>query len=206
MKILVAEDEATSRMLLGDLLGEWGFTVVSAEDGNEAWEILSSPESPGLAVLDWMMPGVDGLELCRRVKSREDTPYVYTLLLTSKSGKEDIVEGLDAGADDFLTKPVDPGELRSRLAVGQRILKYEATLAEKITELADALSKIRTLSGLMPICSVCKSVRDDKGYWSEIEAYIHHHSDAELSHSLCPDCEKKAYAELEQERAASKSS
>lgn len=190
MKILVADDDTTTRLLLEDFLAEWGFTVLTAQDGDEAWDLLENERNLQLAVLDWMMPGVDGLEICRRIKGREEGRYIYTLLLTGKGSRDDMVQALESGADDYLTKPVNADELRSRLAVGQRILRYEKTLAEKIVELEDALREIRTLSGLLPICSSCKRIRDDQGYWNQIDTYIGERSDAKFSHSICPACQE----------------
>lgn len=196
MKILIADDELTSRMLLEGMLADWGYTVISASNGDEAWKFIEDDEALTLAVFDWMMPGLDGLDLCRRIRSRENGAYIYTILLTGKTDKESLVEALDAGADDFLTKPVNGAELRSRVAVGQRIVRYEATLAEKIVELEDALGKIKTLRGLLPICASCKRVRDDQGYWNQLDTYVRDHSDAEFSHSICPTCQEVLYPSL----------
>ncbi len=125
MKVLIAEDEPVSRTLLEKLLTQWGFDVVVANDGNEAWWTLQQEDSPTLAILDWMMPGMDGVQICREVRKRHSETYVYILLLTAKSQKRDIVEGLEAGADDYLTKPFDPDELRVRLRAGRRILDFQ---------------------------------------------------------------------------------
>jgi diguanylate cyclase (GGDEF)-like protein len=128
MRILIAEDEPISRHLLQKFLVQWGYETVVANDGDEAWWTLQRDDSPNLAILDWMMPGMDGLQLCREVRKRTGHPYVYILLLTAKSQKEDVVEGLEAGADDYLTKPFDPDELRVRLRAGRRILDLQEHL------------------------------------------------------------------------------
>jgi len=135
MKVLIAEDEFISRSILGNLLTEWGYEVVSAADGDEAWGILGQADFPPLAILDWMMPGMDGLEICRRLRTdpQKAYSYIYIILLTAKESKEDIVAGLEAGADDYVTKPFDAHELRMRVRAGRRIvelqqqLKYYAT-------------------------------------------------------------------------------
>ena len=128
MKILVAEDDTDSRLLLERLLTRWGYEVVSCHDGLAAWRALGKPGAPRLAILDWMMPGMDGPEICRRLRRRTWDHYVYVLLLTAKGGAEDIVGGLDAGADDYLAKPFDPHELRARLRTGRRIIELQADL------------------------------------------------------------------------------
>ena len=128
MRVLVAEDDAVSRRLLKAQLTKWGYEVVVARDGTEAWDILESQDSSMLAIVDWMMPGVDGLEICRRARSRSQDPYFYIVLLTAKSRKEDIVRGMEAGADDYLTKPFDADELNARVRAGKRILDLQAEL------------------------------------------------------------------------------
>lgn len=135
MRVLVADDDITSRLLLSETLSAWDYDVEVAVDGLEAMAILDKDDAPRLVVLDWMMPGMDGLELCRKIKARKGRAYTYAILLTSKSEKEDVVAGLEAGADDFLSKPVDPSELRSRLEVGRRVLDYDEALAEKNEQL-----------------------------------------------------------------------
>ncbi len=128
MKVLVAEDDAVSRQRLESFLAKWGYDVCAFADGNEAWCELRRDEAPRLAILDWMMPGVDGIEVCRRIRKRETGPYVYILLVTGRGQKEDILAGLDAGADDYLSKPFDPGELRARLRSGRRIIELQEQL------------------------------------------------------------------------------
>lgn len=130
MKVLIAEDDMVSRRLLEATLSRWGYEVVVTHDGLEAWHVLQTTDAPPLAILDWMMPGIDGVEVCRRVRQRAQEPYVYLLLLTTKGRKENIIEGLEAGADDYLTKPFDPPELQVRLRAGKRIVTLQAELIE----------------------------------------------------------------------------
>jgi two-component system cell cycle response regulator len=130
MKILVADDEAVSRRLIERTLERYGYEVITASDGAAAARELAKPDGPRLALIDWMMPEMDGPEVCRHVRARQSSPYVYILLLTSKELSEDIVAGLEAGADDYLTKPCEPAELQARLRTGQRILKLEDNLVE----------------------------------------------------------------------------
>ena len=145
MKVLIAEDDSASRMALKITLQKWGHEVIVAEDGSQAWELLQI-ENPKLAILDWMMPGVEGIELCRKIRGQSDCDYVYVILLTSRVEKEDIVAGLDAGADDYITKPFDREVLRSRIAVGVRIVQYETLLAEKNVQLQRYGSEMEKLA------------------------------------------------------------
>jgi two-component system, cell cycle response regulator len=135
MKILVADDDMLSRRLMERMLERNGYEVVTAENGREAAEILSCDDSPRLALIDWMMPELDGPGVCRHVRSRYDTRYIYITLLTAKRASEDIVVGLEAGADDYLVKPCNPGELKARLRTGVRILDLEDKLVEAREEM-----------------------------------------------------------------------
>jgi two-component system cell cycle response regulator len=130
MKILIADDEQVSRRMLQRLLTMWGYEVIAADDGKRAWEELNRPDAPRIALLDWMMPGRNGVDLCRDMRAHRPEPYTYILLLTAKEGKESVVEGLESGADDYLTKPFHPQELRARLRVGIRLLELEDTLVQ----------------------------------------------------------------------------
>lgn len=133
--ILVAEDSVIYRHLIGSHLNEWGFAFVTAEDGQAAWELLTQPDAPRLALLDWVLPEIDGIDLCRRLRNRPAHPYTYTILLTAKNRKQEMLEAMDAGADDFLGKPFDPPELKARLLVGKRIVN----LQQKLVSVNDAL-------------------------------------------------------------------
>jgi CheY-like chemotaxis protein len=172
----------------------WGFSVVTAEDGEEALSILESDDAPPLAILDWMMPKMDGLEVCARVREHANRPYVYLVLLTAKSQKEEIAAGLQAGADDYVIKPFDPDELRARLTVGQRVVVLERALARKVADLESALADVRKLKSLLPICMYCKAVRDDQDYWHTIDEYIHLETGTDFSHGICPACLAKLQA------------
>jgi two-component system cell cycle response regulator len=130
MKILIADDESVSRHMLHGLLAKWGYEVVEVPDGNAAWEILKSPDAPRMALLDWMMPGQNGVDVCRALRKVRPEPYTYILLLTAKDAKESVVEGLESGADDYLTKPFNPQELKARIRVGLRLLDLEDNLVQ----------------------------------------------------------------------------
>lgn len=193
MRILIAEDDATSRRLLEVTLERQGHEVVSASDGDQAWERLHEKDAPRLAILDWMMPGRDGIEICRHLRREPRSSYVYLLLVTTKTRTEDIIHGLEAGADDYLTKPYDPQELGCRIQTGERLLRLEEALATKVAELEDALSHVKHLQGLLPICMFCKKIRDDSDTWHRLETYIENNSSALFSHSLCEDCRREHY-------------
>jgi len=202
MKILLAEDDDTVRMVLRAAVAAWGHEIVECADGTQAWESLQEQDAPRLAILDWMMPGIDGPEICRRLRKSSGAEAVYVILLTGKDRREDIVEGLDAGANDYVTKPFDHDELRARLMVGARMVELQSLLAKRVRDLEDAMAKVKQLSGLLPICSYCKKVRDDTNYWQQVEAYIGRHSEAQFSHSICPECyETIVKPELSRHRA-----
>jgi len=188
MKVLIAEDEPDSLQLLQIMIGKWGYETVPAPDGVEAWEALQQEDAPRLALLDIMMPRMDGLEVCRRAKEIPSPVPVYVIMLTAKTLPKEIVSGLEAGADDYLIKPFDPSELRARIKVGERILELQTNLAERVRQLEEALSSVKQLQGLLPICSYCKKIRDDQNYWEQVESYIARHSEAQFSHGICPDC------------------
>ena len=134
MKILIAEDDPVSRLVLEDLLSDFGYDVVSCSDGEEAWDELKQTDAPELAIIDWMMPGMDGLELCRRLRDSTNPSSPYVMLLTVKARTEDKIEGLQAGADDYITKPFDSEEMRARVRVGQRIIDLQRKRIEQETE------------------------------------------------------------------------
>jgi DNA-binding response OmpR family regulator len=183
MRILVADDDRMSTMMLNRNLERWGFDVVVARDGAAAWEHIVGAAPPDLAIVDWMMPEIDGVELCRRVRATPLPTPVYLILLTSRTSRQDLIAGLEAGADDYLTKPFDPDELRARIHVGQRTLAL--------------IANIKRLSGLLPICSYCKRIRSDQNYWEQVESYITEHTDARFSHGICPPCFEKVSREFD---------
>ena len=126
--VLIAEDDPIFRRILESWFKRWDYRVTAVENGVDAWEVLQREDAPQLAILDWMMPGMDGIELCRRIRSRDQGVYRYVLLLTAKDDKQDVIAGLEAGADDYLTKPFDVNELRARVRAGKRILDLQAAL------------------------------------------------------------------------------
>jgi phosphoserine phosphatase RsbU/P len=196
MKILVADDDSGTRRLLEVTLTKWGYEVVLAADGEEAWHMLQQPAPPPIAILDWLMPKLDGVEVCRKARTLLALQSMQIILLTSRTTKEDIVKGLEAGADDYVTKPFDLGELRARVQVGARIVRLQTDLADRLTKLQDALAHVKHLHGLLPICAYCKKIRDDKNYWHQVESYVSQNADVRFSHGVCPECLEKVTKEL----------
>ncbi len=196
MNVLIAEDNTTSRLILESVVRKWGFQVVAARDGDEAWDILKSKDTPELAVLDWMMPGLSGPEICRKLQSLDHRQLIYIILLTSRDSKQDIVVGLQAGADDYIIKPFDNEELHARLQVGQRLVELRATLSKKVHDLENAILEIKTLRGIVTICMHCHKIYNDQESWERLENYIEHHSEAQFSHGVCPHCMKEHYPEV----------
>lgn len=193
MKILIAEDDLTSRTVLKAVLEKLGHDVVETNNGRDARTIMEDPDAPRIVILDWMMPDIDGLEVLKWARAVESSQPPYIIMLTTRTEKNDIIAGLDAGADDYIAKPFDPGELRARVDVGRRMIEMQDRLTTKVQELQQAFDEIKTLQGILPICSFCKKIRDDKGYWNQVEAYFSRHSGAQFSHSICPECAEKYY-------------
>ena len=183
MNILVVDDDPTLRFILEGTLTKLGHQVALAKDGIEGLRFFEKCHVP-LVISDMLMPGMDGLELCRRIRKANRSQYTYIILLTAVEGRAGYLDGMQAGADDFLTKPFDKEMLTARLAVAERILSLQ--------------SQVKHLAGLLPICSLCKKVRDDQNYWHQVETYIAQHTDATFTHSYCPDCFKKLMSELEE--------
>jgi phosphoserine phosphatase RsbU/P len=188
MRVLIADDDDVSRLELEALLTRHGHEVVAASDGAEAWELLRGEDPPRLAVLDWLMGEMDGVEVCRRARGRPGLRDVYLILLTSRGDKEHVLAGLQAGANDYVTKPFDRDELLARVRVGAKMIGLQAELAARVRELEGALASVRQLQGLLPICCYCKCIRDDKNYWHQVEAYVGSRSEAAFSHGICPGC------------------
>lgn len=188
LDVLIAEDEPVSRRLLEKSLQRWGYHPVVCPDGLQALAMLRAPDAPRIALMDWVMPGMDGVDVCRAIRDLSTPRQPYLILLTSRAQPEDIVAGLRAGADDYITKPVDREELSARLQVAARIVGLQQRLSDRVTELEQALARVRQLQGLLPICAYCKRIRDDQNYWNQVETYIAEHTDVQFTHGICPSC------------------
>jgi DNA-binding response OmpR family regulator len=188
MRILLADDDEVSRLALGAQLTKRGYEIVVTANGNEAWQAFQVDEPPKFAILDWMMPEMDGVEVCRRVRATAKLKATYLILLTSRGSKECVLEGLRAGANDYVTKPFDREELEARVNVGVQVVQLQTELARRVGELEDALGRVRQLQDLLPMCSYCKKIRDDQNYWHQVERYLSLHADVRFSHGVCPEC------------------
>lgn len=174
VKILAVEDDAVARAVLRKALQRLGHEVIEAKDGQEAWVAMEATPVR-VIVSDWMMPNLNGLELCQRLRARPGAEYVYFILITANSADStNRIAAADAGVDDFLSKPLNIEELWMRLRVAERILRYA--------------TQVQQLEELLPICSYCKKIRDDQNYWQQMEGYINERTGSEFSHSICPDC------------------
>jgi len=189
MNILLADDDEMSRKTLHHRLTQLGHTVWVAVDGREAWDLFETHHvALDMAILDWMMPEIDGVELCRKIRAFQGQHYHYIILLTAREQTRDVISGLQSGADDYVTKPYEFAELEARISTGLRIVTLETTLSQKVGELQRTLAQVRQLHGLLPICCYCKKVRSDHDYWQEVERYLSDHADVKFSHGICPDC------------------
>jgi phosphoserine phosphatase RsbU/P len=201
MRILIADDDAVTRKLLDATLRRHGWDVITTKDGNDAWRAfqeLKGKDAPALAILDWMMPGMEGIELCRRLRATPGFESVYVILLTSRSETMDLAKGLAAGANDYMAKPFDPEELDARVRVGQRMVMLQQRLNTRVAELEQALAHVKRLQGLLPICSYCKKVRNEANYWEQVDSYLSTHSDLDFTHGICPTCSDKMMKQLDE--------
>jgi phosphoserine phosphatase RsbU/P len=176
MRLLIAEDDSVSRLHLKSTVERLGHEVAAAADGAQAWEAFQAASYP-VVISDWDMPVMDGAELCRRIRAQPNDRYVYFILVATRGGKQRYLEGMEAGADDFITKPVDSEELRARIKVAERILTLR--------------HHVRRLEGLLPICSYCKRIEAPGSHWQPVEQYVSTRTEAQFSHGICPDCYEK---------------
>jgi len=188
MIVLVADDLDINRKLLRSLLVADGYDVIEAANGLDALQILQGATGPIVGLIDWEMPEMEGIEVCRQTRLMQEAPPIYLILLTVRDSKQDIVAGLQGGANDYITKPFDKTELLARVGIGKQMVQLQQALTERVAELGEALLSVKQLGGLLPICSYCKKIRDDQNYWQQVESYVGQHSDARFSHSICPQC------------------
>ena len=202
MRMLIADDDPLTRRLLEKILGKSGHEVVAVASGAEAWQILSGQDPPALAILDWMMPRMTGLEVCRKVREAGGSVPTYLVVLTSRGQTDDLVTAFEAGADDYITKPFEAEELRARVSVGVRMVTLQQQLADRILALEDSLAHVQQLQGLIPICAWCRQVRSDGNFWEKVESYLGKRSGLQFTHAICPSCKDKQIEALRQLRPA----
>ena len=191
MKILVVEDSKSTQIMLQQTLSEWGHEVVCLDDGNEALQLLEDDPEISVVMVDWLMPAMDGIELVRRLREREWGRYLYLLMLTVLDERKHIAEAMEAGVDDYATKPINKEELHARLKAAARILDLEQRLAHRVAELEEHLNTIRQLKALLPICSYCGKIRDEHDEWQPLDWYVHCETGTNFSHTICPVCYEK---------------
>lgn len=190
MKILIAEDNPVSRRMLEAQLVCWGHEPAVVADGLAAWKAMDAVDAPRIFILDWMMPGMDGASLCRRFRKAYPKSSAYIILLTALGGHGSMIAGLDAGVDDYITKPYQSDELQARLNAGIRVVELQQSLVDKADELTVALANVQQLQNMLPVCSYCKRVRGDENYWSQLDAYLAENTAVQIQPSVCPDCFK----------------
>lgn len=188
--VLLADDDKLSLNVVNDTLTRAGYDVITATDGEQAWNKLQQSGAQ-VAILDWIMPGMEGVEICRRAQADKRFGNRYFILLTGKSSTEDLVAGLQAGASDYLRKPFEEAELLARVEVGVRFIELQQKLADRVDELEKALTQVKRLEGLLPICSYCKRIRNEQDYWERVDNYISQHANVRFSHNICPECYEK---------------
>jgi CheY-like chemotaxis protein len=186
--ILIADDMAANRQLLRSMLEPEGYTTIEVSDGLAALKVLQTTTTPILGLIDWEMPGLVGTEVCRQARRRVDGPPMFLILVTARDSRRDIVTGLQTGANDYVTKPFVVAELLARLKIGLQMVELQQSLLNRVTDLQIALAQVKQLSGILPICSYCKKIRDDHDYWQRVEVYITEHSEAQFSHGICSEC------------------
>jgi sigma-B regulation protein RsbU (phosphoserine phosphatase) len=192
VKILIAEDEFTTRMMVQVCLENWGYRVESVTNGNDAWAALQKPDAAHIAILDWEMPELDGVEVCRRVKEMDSVNPPYILLLTSRDSTPDIVKGFDAGADDYMTKPFNDNELRARVRVAERLVRTQSSLSESVIELKAALNQVEMLENGVEVCRQCQKIFSPYDReWHGFRDILENGADPRFIVNTCPECVKK---------------
>ena len=194
MNVLVVDDDRISRLHLTYLLEEIGYTPLPVSDGLEALAVLESPDAPPIAILDWEMPGLSGPAICEHIR-RRDHQASYLILLSARESLDDIVTGLAAGANDYLTKPYHREELIARLGVARRVVTLERGLQQRVAELEAALQQVQQLEGLLPICAWCGNIRNDNDYWQKLDTYLAQRTRLRFTHGICPNCMSKQLAQ-----------
>lgn len=188
-RILIVDDENYNIKVLTDFLRQ-DYRIMAAKDGEHGLRAVQGSNPPDLILLDIIMPGIDGYEVCKRLKENDKTKDIPVIFVTAVSETMDAARAFELGAVDYITKPFNPATVKARV-------RTHIQLSCTMRDLKEALVNVRTLSGFLPICAHCKRIRDDTGYWNQIEAYIRDHSEADFSHGICPECARKHYPDLD---------
>ena len=194
MNVLIVDDDPATRMYLQKLLTKWGYQCFTASDGLLAQEVLMT-HNIDIAIIDWMMPRVDGIELVRFIRSSRKLDYIYCILLTTRATHQDFLLGMEAGADDYLTKPFLESDLQVRLMVGKRIMSYQHQLKHYSQQLQEALNDLHTLQGFIHMCSYCNSVYTPEEKWLDVSEFLRRRTNITVSHGVCPSCLPKVMGE-----------
>lgn len=193
--ILIIDDSSTNIMVAGNTLDAAGYVVLTAMDAMMGISIAMA-KKPDVILLDIMMPEIDGFQACKMLKSHEETRMIPVIFLTALNEPDTLVKAFESGGVDYIAKPFNSSELVARVKTHAELKRTRDMLELKNEELRKTLEELKTLKGLLPICSSCKKIRDDGGYWQTLEKYIMQHSDATFTHSLCNDCMIKLYPEM----------
>jgi PleD family two-component response regulator len=200
-KVLIVDDDEVELMEFSDFFDSEGFKTFGVTNGETA--ISKAIEfSPDVILLDVMMPGMNGYEACRRLKAAQATMEIPVIFVTGLSDTKDKLRGFEAGGVDYVTKPFEIEEISARVSAHVALQRLKKEREGIIRELSEALDTVKKLEGMLPICMFCKKIRNDKGYWEQVELYISEHSDVRFSHGLCEECSKKHYSELHADKLA----
>ena len=191
VKILIAEDEYTTRLMVQVCLENWGYSIEGVEDGSTAWDIITQKNPPQIAVLDWEMPGISGIELCKKIKRLERSSPIHVILLTARDSENDISKGFEAGADDYITKPFNDDELRARIRVAERIVTIQSSLNSSLEELREALDLVQSFEEPVAVCGRCQKIGAFDGAWRTPEKLLEYPVDPRFIQLDCPECNKK---------------
>ena len=190
MKILIAEDEYTTRLMVQVCLENWDYSIESVENGKTAWDIMSKKNPPQIAVLDWEMPGISGIDLCGKIKRMNRSSPIYVILLTARDSENDISKGFAAGADDYITKPFNDDELRARIRVAERIVTIQSSLNSSLKELREALDMVEAFDETVAVCKKCQKIEAFDRAWRKPSELLQYPVDPRFVEGSCPDCKE----------------
>jgi DNA-binding response OmpR family regulator len=191
MRVLIADDDPGIRGGIAAQIKADGFEAVPCGNGAEALQWLTGGDAPPIALVDWVLPDCSGVDVCRMVRGAGNQSVPYIIMLTVKREPRDVAEALDAGANDYVTKPFSMMELRARIRVARRVAELQQALQRQVNRAETARREVSQLTGLIPVCSRCRQVRDDADYWQELERYFSAHADTRVTRGVCPTCSAK---------------